>query len=413
MHTERDFRQMERQVNRLEEELNRCQEERKSMYGDVFAAHAAQTQVPIALTVTVPVPPAAAAEVRHNGRYVGKVTLHQGMTRDDLIAKIVQLSDLGRTLDPRPTPNKYPSADSISANVKGLQTLYNLSTGTSRATHQMPGDSIAWLNDVGAVKEQLDTHYKTNSSRTTTATKVTAVLSWIYGAESLLSQYSGNMNSSAQIRDEDIAENKMSEKQLERYVPWDQIIKTFNKDVVKIKDRFLLGLNILWAPRRLDLRFLKLKLLQRGITGDQLKDDRVLLPLQHETNYIVFTGAVCFLVFDEFKTKGTFGRQVFEMQGPLVKIIKQYIAHYDLSDGDVLIPQVRNKTKILSESDMSKLMSKKLDIYFHNGMSQTSMRSSYSNFIHSKNYSEGTLRTLTARLAHSVETSRIYYRKVE
>lgn len=410
MHTERDFRQKERQVNRLEEELHRCQEERKSMYSDVFAAQSASVAHAPAPVSVVPV---AAAEIRHNGRFVGKVTLERGMTRDDLIAKIVQLSELGRTLDPRPTPNKYPSAESISANVKGLQKLYNLSTGTSRATHQMPGDSIAWMEDVESVKDQLESHYKTHSSRSTTATKLTAVLSWIKGAESLLSQYSGNMNSSAKIRDEDIAENKMSEKQLKRYVTWDQIVKTFNKDVVKIKDKFLLGLNILWAPRRLDLRFLKLKILPPGILGDQLKDDRVLLPLQQETNYIVFTGAVCFLVFDEFKTKGTFGRQVFEMQGPLVRIIKDFIAHYGLKDGDVLIPQVRNKTKILSEPEMSKLMSKKLDLYFHNGMSQTSMRSSYSTFIHSKNYSEGTLRTLTARLAHSVETSRVYYRKIE
>ena len=408
MHTQRDFRQKERQVTRLEEELHRCQEERKSMYGEVFAAHLSPvTQVPLSN------PPAALAEIRHNGRFVGKVTLVQGMSRDDLIAKIVHLSDLGRTLDPRPTPNKYPSADSISANVKGLQTLYNLSTGTSRATHQMPGDSIAWLEDVGAVKEQLDTHYKTNSSRTTTATKVTAVLSWIKGAEALLSQYSGNMNSSAQVRDEDIAENKMSDKQLERYVPWGKIIKTFNKDVKDIKDRFLLGLNILWAPRRLDFRFLQLQLLPPGIPGNQLKDDRVLLPVERLTNYIVFSGAACFLVFDEYKTKTTFGRQVFEMQGPLVDIIRAYIAHYGFTDGDKLIPQVRDKTKYLDESSMSKLMSETLDRYFHNGMSQTSMRSSYSTFIHSKDYSEKTLKTLTARLAHSVETSRVYYRKVK
>lgn len=406
MHTERDFRQKERQVNRLLEELHRCQEEKKSLYSEVFAAQSA----PVA---QVPAPVAAAAEIRHNGRFVGKVTLVQGMSRDDLIAKIVQLSDLGRTLDPRPTPNKYPSAESINANVKGLQTLYNLSTRTSRATHQMPGDSIAWLEDVEAVKEQLDTHYKTNSSRTTIATKLTSVLSWIKGAESLLSQYSGNMNSSAQIRDEDIAENKMTEKQLERYVPWGKIVKTFNKDVKEIRDKFLLGLNILWAPRRLDFRFLQLKLFPRGIPGNQLKDDRTILPVERLTNYIAFTGDTCFLVFDEYKTKTTFGRQVFEMQEPLVGIIKEYIAHYGFTNGDKLIPQVRDKKKYLSESSMSKLMSLTLDRYFHNGMSQTSMRSSYSTFIHSKNYSEGALKTLTARLAHSVETSRVYYRKVE
>lgn len=348
----------------------------------------------------------------HNGRVVGKVELVKGMTRDDLIASITRLSDEGRAVDPHPTANKYPRSTSIAASVKALQTLFNLVTGTTKKT-QMPGDNFDWLQDVKAVMRALNAHYTTNNSQTTIKTKLTALLSWLKGYDQLLAKYSQQMTESAVVRDEETANNEMTPKQKERYVEWSEIVDTFNQDVHDIDDKFLLGINILWAPRRLDLRFLHLKILGPGATGAILADNRVLLPVVKNTNYVVVSGKKMFLVFDVYKTSATFGRQVFELDDRLVDIINEYVTAHDLEDGDVLIPQPTNKNKVRASSDMSTLMATLLDRYFHNGMTQVNLRQSYSTYNHEQNFSEGVLKTLTARLAHSVGTSRMYYRKIK
>ena len=139
----------------------------------------------------------------------------------------------------------------------------------------------------------------------------------------------------------------------------------------------------------------------------------MLLPVVKHTNYIVVSEPKMFLVFDVYKTSATFGRQVFELDGRLVEIIHEYASAHDLKDGDVLLPQPTNKHKVRSSSDMSALMGTVLDRYFHNRMTQVNLRQSYSTYNHSQNFSEAVLKTLSARLAHSVGTSRMYYRKIK
>lgn len=348
----------------------------------------------------------------HNGRVVGKVELVEGMTRDDLITRITHLSDEGRAVDTHPTANKYPSGASISASVKALQKLFNMVTGTTKKT-AMPGDNFDWLQDVLAVMRILNSHYTTLNSQTTIKTKLTALLSWLQGYDQLLAKYSQHMSESAGFRDEETANNEMTPKQKERHVAWPEIVETFNRDVHDIDDKFLLGINILWAPRRLDLRFLHLKILGPGATGAILADNRVLLPVVKDTNYIVVSGPKMYLVFDVYKTSATFGRQVFELEGRLIEIIREYVSTHELKDGDVLIPQPTNKNKVRASSDMSARMGTLLDRYFHNGMTQVNLRQSYSTYNHEQNFSEAVLKTLTARLAHSVGTSRMYYRKIK
>jgi hypothetical protein len=349
----------------------------------------------------------------HNGRVVGRVELVKGMTRDDLISSITSRSNEGRVVDPRPTANKYPSGESIAAGVKALQKLFNLVTGTTKKT-QIPGDNVDWLRDVDTVTGILNAHYTTINSRTSIKIKITALLSWLSGHEQLLSAYSRQMSESAASRDEVTSNNEMTPKQRERYVPWPEIVATFKRDVHDLDDRFLLGINILWAPRRLDLRFLRLKTLPPWVTGSVLSHDREVLPVAKNTNYVVDTGARMFLVFDVFKTSATFGRQVFELEGELVAIIREYVTGHTLKDGDLFVTQLTDDHRVRSSSSMSTLMSDILDLYFpKRGMTQVNLRQSYSTYNHEQNLSEAALKTLTARLAHSVGTSRMYYRKIK
>lgn len=347
----------------------------------------------------------------HNGRVVGKLELVKGMTRDSLIAHITRLSDEGRAVDPHPTANKYPSGATISAGVKALQKLFNLVTGTTK-TKQIPGDNFDWLQDVTAVMQVLNSHYTTTNSRTSIKIKITALLSWLEGYDQLLAKYAQHMSESAAVRDEETSNNEMTPKQKARYIAWPEIVETFNRDVQNVNDKFLLGINILWAPRRLDLRFLHLKTLEPGATGAILAANRVLLPVVKDTNYVVVSIPKMFLVFDEYKTNATFGRQVFELEDRLIDIINEYVSVNELEDGAPLLPQPTNSNKVRASSDMSTLMATVLDRYFHNGMTQVTLRQSYSTHHHAQNFSEAVLKTLTARLAHSVGTSRLYYRKI-
>jgi hypothetical protein len=352
--------------------------------------------------------------IQGQSQVAGKVELVKGMTREQLIDEIYAVSQSLTAAHPTLPGKKpkYPGLGTITKNVKGLQTLYNLVTRTAKSS-VMPADNFDWLNGVGAVMKIVTGRTESINSATAEVTKIVGVLKWLKGYEALRDEYSKFMTSSAVERDSASRKNERSATEAAHYVPWLTIIKTFDEEVVDVKDRFLIGINVLFAPRRLDFRFLRLAKLPRGTTGEALKSKST-LPVRPETNYVVEAGSKCFFVFDEYKTNDVFGRQVFEVSTELRTAIKAYVAAARIQDGELLLGQVRDDTKLLSESQMSKTMKDTLERYFHNGMTQRDLRSSYSTHIHNlPNQSETTLTALTARLAHSLSTSRMYYKKID
>ncbi len=344
----------------------------------------------------------------------GKVELVKGMTREQLIDEIYAVSQALTATHPTLPGKKpkYPGLGTITKNVKGLQTLYNLVTRTAKSS-VMPADNFDWLNGVEDVMKIVTGRTESINSATAEVTKIVGVLKWLKGYEALRDEYSKFMTSSAVERDSASRKNERSATEAAHYVPWLTILKTFDEEVVDVKDRFLIGINVLFAPRRLDFRFLRLAKLPASTTGEALKSKST-LPVRPETNYVVEAGKKCFFVFDEYKTKDVFGRQVFDVSTDLRTIIKAYVAAARIQDGELLLGQVRDDTKLVSESQMSKMMKVTLERYFRNGMTQRDLRSSYSTHIHNlPNQSEATLTALTARLAHSLSTSRMYYKKVD
>ncbi len=321
----------------------------------------------------------------------------------DLVTRIhdVVVRQAAESTDPKKKPPT--SLGSIKQNVGTLQAIWRDVTGSPKS-EAMPCQDFSWLRDEKAVMESVS---KSNSLNTVTAklTRIVGVMKWIRGYDDVLAVYRKLMTAEAGKRDDKTKENTLSENQSEKHVPWPEIQRVF-KTIKDVDDRFWLGLNVLFATRRLDYRLLRFKRILPYVPN--IKD---VLPEEPDSNWLIHNGDEWQLVFDHFKTRKDFGRQVFTINSKdLVRAITTYIRQNKVKHDQYFIST--KKGQPMSSHQFSGLMKKTLEKYFDTGLTQTGLRTSFSTWLHTQAMSEADFERETTKLGHSLATSRLYYRKL-
>ena len=311
-----------------------------------------------------------------------------------------------------PKGDQWPSPAQVHRNVLGLQRIYRR---YKKKPDPLPCDNFEWLYDVAGVQASVYETYKDkpNNSGPTTAfsNNIAGVLKYLDGYEDLTADYRRLAKKETAIRNDRISENKLSDRQQESYVKWDDVITGFNAIDPKSDDKLWVGLSVLFAPRRLD--WLQLRLADvPGATLESLADLEGFLA-QPKSNWIVQSSQKAyFFVFDSHKEHEKYGRQVFTITNNKLKsIIKAYVKRRSMKPGMWFATYSNDP---LPEGRGSAFMSEILRRYFNKTTSQTTLRTSFATFLGQQKKMNTKVRGQWASMmGHDILTSLTQYNKVD
>lgn len=139
----------------------------------------------------------------------------------------------------------------------------------------------------------------------------------------------------------EIKENKKTDTQNKNWIEWSEVEKKFNelktKNVNKINlsedeydnilDTVILGLYVLISPRR-SKDYLNMKISKDGkmIDGKMIDDKTNWLDMKKKQ-----------FIFNDYKTKGTYGKQIIDIPSDLLILLKKYIKYKKDGNGYLLV----------------------------------------------------------------------------
>lgn len=189
---------------------------------------------------------------------------------------------------------------------------------------------------------------------------------------------------------------KPSEKQLEAYVDWNDVIKKreqLAKDNYASREHLILAMYSHIPPLRQD--FYNVKLLPKMPFGSKA----------NQGNFLVIKArSPCVLVLNEFKTDTTFKRYYKEMPPELCKIIHKSLLEYPR---DYLFVDSQNKPYDKFDS-FCKLINRSLQDIFEKPVTVTMLRHSFIIDERKRNVSPGEEEDTARDMLHSVEMKNLY-----
>ena len=329
-------------------------------------------------------------------------SVKKGTTCDELEAHVNKSVAAARTAGLKGERN-FPGPDQVHLNVVGLQRVYRSFMKTKES---LPCDDFAWLRDVKGVRASITG--SNSKAITSLSSYIVGVLRWIVGYEDLTEQYRALARVETATRNDRISDNVMSERQVAAYETWDHVVKVFNGIGQASDDKLWLGLNVLFAPRRLDWLQLRLTSIPKA-TASSLADLKG-FPAQPKSNWIVLAGRNMFLVFDDHKMKKIYGRQVFSVtDAPLMSIVKAYIERKKVVEGNYLATASSAQVK-----GASAFMAGVLRRYFNKKMTQTTLRTSFVTHLNKQpRLTTKTRGQWAEKMGHDITTSLTQYNKVD
>ncbi|QKF94886.1 hypothetical protein QKU48_gp1428 [Fadolivirus algeromassiliense] len=244
-----------------------------------------------------------------------------------------------------------------------------------------------------------------------------------------MSKVSGKIREIREIISFKYSQNKLSNKEKDKYVQFETIKKIFNDLKEKaensldkrINDDFLLlSLYVLHPPRRTDYQNMYIEKI--NITDDidkviwtnkdTVSKNKLLLKQKEKhidknriiKNYYTQIGDKSYFIFDDFKTYNIYGRQIIEVNNVLDKIIKRYIDINKLKNGNKLIDlSYENYLKRLSDIFMT---------YVEKNISIDMLRHIYVNYITDMKLNENNKKIISKLMAHSILTQTIYRKNI-
>lgn len=211
------------------------------------------------------------------------------------------------------------------------------------------------LNVDKLFQELSDDNYKLNTQKT-----ICSALIYYYtklgNYNNLILQLKNKNKNIAEIVDYNIRQNKLSNAELKKYVPWNIILDIYNHlsklpkiDHIDSLIYFvILSLYVKHPPRRLnDYVYMYIDDNKEivddiNILWNNKKDwDKKYVELfdtknLSNKNYYVRTTKGNFFIFENYKTSKKYGRQYIEVNDELNTIINNYIFKYNLKSGDKL-----------------------------------------------------------------------------
>lgn len=169
------------------------------------------------------------------------------------------------------------------------------------------------------------------------------------------------------------------------------------KKLDNINDRLIYALYSLFPARRLEWRLTKLA----GSPNEQTNN-----PLY---NYLILNDGKYEIIFNNYKTASTYGRQIFNIDNiELTNILNEYINKSKLSNGDFLFSLKTNKQKEISQSNFSHLISNIYKKVYNIPISIRFLRMSHITSYLSTNPTIKQMEILAYKMGHSKEEQGLY-----
>jgi hypothetical protein len=274
-------------------------------------------------------------------------------------------------------------------------------------------DNFDFIDDIEKVKSALsDKHFTTQRNF---YNSIIVLLNALNKEKTLIDKYT-------EIRDElnqqylkQQQSGKITEKQKPNFVSKDEIlnmVQTMEKNIKKNKlkskkdlttddivllTEYTLFNFLIHLPTRNDMAGMKYinKTMYNKITTED------------KTNYLVKDKSKMFIVLNDYKTKGTFGRKILDVPKSLEKVLKMFIKTTQKDFGDVLFVNTRGEA--ISRNGISQFLLKTSQKYLDKNISTTMMRKIiFSNEFAEKNKIQ---KKLSDVAGHSVETQNLIYVK--
>jgi len=251
-----------------------------------------------------------------------------------------------------------------------------------------------WTKDTTKVSKFIDTSivWKSDESKIQQFQSLASILKVIkdYDKEyKFYSRRSIEMRTKKTTTDDD---NLLTEREEENMIPWKEIKKIQPKDV---RDAALIGIYTLIPPRRLDYRVLRITDHDTGL------DDAY--------NYVVLNkrNNPTKLIFTNYKTSSTFGKQEFPVPRSLASVLKTYIEGNGFAINDYLFGKSPSEPYKSFSSQVSDVFKK----YTGKQLSVNILRHSFITwYLQKKNLSITDKKGVATAMAHSINMQDKYNR---
>lgn len=263
---------------------------------------------------------------------------------------------------------------------------------------------MIYLEDIENTINLLRDHYKNDNSLRSYLVALTVLLSHLPSFNNQYQIITKVAKKLDEINKADRATNilpKMYEKKIIDLEDEDILIKNINS-LTKIEDKLIFSLYTLFPARREDdYRLMK-------ITYNQ-KEDK----LDVDYNYLqISKNKDMYFIFNEYKTKSTYGQQKFKVPEEIKTIINMYINQNNLKELDLLFYSNNDKKDKKSASNFSTQISNVFKKVYDIPISIRFLRKSHATYLYNISHKEkwDTLRIeeYTDMMSHSINESSLY-----
>jgi len=276
----------------------------------------------------------------------------------------MEVKDLPETIKKARPSIKDSTLKSYVANLNKLKKLFDT-------------DNYDFLKNIDDVLEKIgDKHFTTIRNYLNAIIILLMALNQDEKYDKLLKQYVDKRDTLNQQYEDENATGKISDKQKENFIPYEDLVKMINKmgDDLKgfkkkqltAKDKMLLQIYIIYQihirlPMRNDLAEME-AITKRAYNKLSVEDKKA-------KNYLVVEKSKMFMVLNKFKTQSKYEELKFDVPKDLEKLIRSYLRINGLG---VMFKSSTGKT--LSRNQISQLLIKYSKKYIGKSVSTTMLR---------------------------------------
>jgi len=254
-------------------------------------------------------------------------------------------------------------------------------------------------DDIETVINTLRTHYKNDNTFKSYLNILVVITSHLKTLDKRIYQTLTKLNIYLnEVITDKRKENKINKEDENKIIDLSitSILTNINK-LDNINERLIYALYSLFPARRLEWRLTKL------ITNNDDNKNDV------KYNYLMLKDGKYEIIFNNYKTASTYGRQIFKIDNnELINILNEYINKSKLLNNDFLFSLKTNKQKEISQSNFSQLISNVFKKVYNIPISIRFLRMSHITSYLSTNPTIKQMEILAYKMGHSKEEQGLY-----
>lgn len=259
-------------------------------------------------------------------------------------------------------------------------------------------------NDIEPTINTLRTHYKNDNTFKTYLNILVVITSHLKTLNKSVYQTLTKLNIYLnEVITDKRKENKINKEDENKIIDLDKsaIITNINK-LDNINDRLIYALYSLFPARRLEWRLTKIILDETTNINDV------------KYNYLILKDGKYKIIFNNYKTATTYGRQIFNIDNnELINILNDYIIKSKLLNNDFLFSLKTDKNKVISQSNYSHLISNVFKKVYNIPISIRYLRMSHITSYLSKNPSIKEMELLAYMMGHGTTEQQLYKKVIK